>query len=703
MSEADSRTRRRGVRASRHKLTRALTAAGLKTQAALAERIADLEGLDSAPRDIVSRVFREQPVDPTTLERIARALRTDAYLLYLNSDETNDGPVTRPVAATAQEPPAAIVGPPPSVQPGVPPASAPAARTPVVLSWRSMAVLIVLCIALASLIGVGAWYLWPRGAQDEPTAGLAPLKPRFGRFKVAITQFAGDENGELAVLVRERLSGTVGVSSAALSVIAGGEDRAEVAQRFRVDALIDGEIVQVGQMIGVRAFAYVDARGRREQIWAESFPVSSLARKMPGAADNITAAVHRLFGMARDDARRSPHFPKASVQDEYLRGRWFMDQAPSELNLRRASGNFSAALRHDPNYAAAHAGLCEVILDAVWIDSEQRQLADAERSCVRAAQLAPEAPEVIRAQASFLNSSGRAEEAMHLLLRARQSEPDDMEIVLALANAEFDLYRRTGERQWADASLKHAREATQLTPTFWKPYMWQGVYESGAGTLDGAIQAFETAARLDSANEYVTTNLGTMYFCRGDFEAARDLYLKAREMAPASYAGTEFLGLVYYYLKDFAESARLRQAALDMARAGGNAEIHQIWGALADSYRHAGQSRNAIDAYVQALDIVERDFLMGNGTTGDKAARAYYYLMLSSLDPQRPRAAVLASLERDLDEAYETSTEPTALLRVTQAWLIAQNMEKARRALAKAVQRCPCYSSYPDVEVLARN
>ena len=174
-------------------------------------------------------------------------------------------------------------------------------------------------------------------------------------------------------------------------------------------------------------------------------------------------------------------------------------------------------------------------------------------------------------------------------------------------------------------------------------------------------------------------------------------------MPPASYAGTEFLGLVYYYLKDFAESARLRQTALDMARAGGNAEIHQIWGALADSYRHAGQRQEAIDAYVQALDIVERDFLMGNGTTGDKAARAYYYLMLSSLDPKRPPKAVLASLERDLNEAYEASTEPTALLRVAQAWQLQRQLTKARQALAKAVQRCPCYGSYPDVEVLARN
>ncbi|WP_129775215.1 tetratricopeptide repeat protein [Peristeroidobacter soli] len=702
MTESDPRSRRRGVRASRQKLTRALTAAGFKTQAALAERIADLEGLDAAPKDVVNRVFREQPVDPATLERLARALGTEAYLLYLTADddETEAGAAKADVGSTAPERSleAADVS--------VAPAPVTSVKTPNGWEWRSVAPLVVLCVVLASVIGGGLWYLFARGAGGESVAEetkAAPLEPRFGRFKVAITQFKDDPDGELAVLVRERLERTLGVASAALPAITGNEDRAELAKRFRVDALIDGEVVQVGQLLAVRVYAYVDARGRREQIWAESLPASSRARKLASVADHVTSAVHRLFGLPAGDARAPAHFPLAPVQDEYLRARWFMDQAPSELNLRRASGNFNAALRHDANYAAAHAGLCEVILDAVWIDSEERQLADAEKSCIRAAQLAPEAPEVVRAQAAFLNRSGRAEQAMTMLAKAREREPDDMEIVLALANVEFEMQRRTGEQQWADVSLEHAREATRITPAFWKPYMWLGVYESGIGTLDAAITALQKAYELDPSNEYVTTNLGTMYFCRGDFEAARTLYVKAREMAPASYAGTEFLGLVYYYLKDFSESARLRQTALDMARAGGSAEIHQMWGALADSYRHAGDRQKAIDAYVQALDIVERDFLMGNGTTGDKGARAYYYLTLSQLDPKRPPKAVMASLDRDLDEAYEASSEPTALLRVTQAWLLEKNMEKARRALSKAVKRCPCYGKYPDVEVLAKN
>src|SRR5690606_37139400 len=80
-------SRRRGVRAPRAKLYRALRDAGLKTQAAHAERIADQEGLESPPKDTINRVFRELPVEVQMLERVARALGVEAYSLYRSSDE----------------------------------------------------------------------------------------------------------------------------------------------------------------------------------------------------------------------------------------------------------------------------------------------------------------------------------------------------------------------------------------------------------------------------------------------------------------------------------------------------------------------------------------------------------------------------------------------------------------------------------------
>jgi tetratricopeptide (TPR) repeat protein len=690
MTDPDVRVRRRGVRASRIKLTKALTEAGLKTQAALAERIADLEGLSTAPKDIVNRVFREQPVDAATLERVARALGVAAYTLYLTGHEAPHEPEPADTAAEKATGPAPETHQTADHSSITPPPPRRAVRRWIALTATAIA---------AVTLGMGVW-LFVRSAALEAVQPQGTLEPRYGRFRVAVMEFKGDDGGALGVAVRERLEKTLGVASAGLPLITEQIDRAEIAARFRTDLVIDGEVVRVGQWIGVRAYAYVDSRGRREQIWGESFQSSAQARYLPLAADRITAAVNRLLGLPSGEGRNPPHFPLAPVQDQYLNGRLHLDAAPNELNLRRAQGSFSAALRHDPNYAEAHAGLCEVALDAVWIESEQRQLADAERSCARAIQLAPDHPETLRAQAYFLLRSGRGDEAVALYRRLVAKERDDMEAMLGFAGAQFAMYQRTGDAAWRDPALETARRAAALTSNFWKPYMWLGVYEHGAGSVDRAIDALARAAELDPGNEYVVANLGTMYFCRGDFTQARDLYLRAQEVAPAHYAGTEMLGMLYYFLGDFRESARLRQIALDLARGNSDAEIHQMWGSLADAFRQSGDSERAISAYRRAIEIIERDFLMGNATTGDKASRAYYYTVLLSLTPQPIPQAIAASLERDLKESLESTTESYALLRLAQTALIRGDTSLARAALDKAAQRCECYLRYPDLKPL---
>ncbi|MBU1308500.1 MAG: hypothetical protein KKE30_03070, partial [Gammaproteobacteria bacterium] len=64
--------RARGVQASPAKLRAAQLAAGIKSQAELAKRIQQLEGLDKAPRSLVNRVFSGEQVDLLSLERVAR-------------------------------------------------------------------------------------------------------------------------------------------------------------------------------------------------------------------------------------------------------------------------------------------------------------------------------------------------------------------------------------------------------------------------------------------------------------------------------------------------------------------------------------------------------------------------------------------------------------------------------------------------------
>jgi uncharacterized membrane protein len=86
-TQNSTRKRKRGIRASRVKLEEAMARAGYKTQASLAEAIADKENLDSAPKDIVSKVFRERLVAPSSIQRVASILEVGAYTLYKSAEE----------------------------------------------------------------------------------------------------------------------------------------------------------------------------------------------------------------------------------------------------------------------------------------------------------------------------------------------------------------------------------------------------------------------------------------------------------------------------------------------------------------------------------------------------------------------------------------------------------------------------------------
>ena len=79
----------RGIRCSRLKLDAALASSDIpkKTQIALAEAIADAEELESVPKDLVSKMFRELPVDPQTIERVAKVLGVSAASLYLEDND----------------------------------------------------------------------------------------------------------------------------------------------------------------------------------------------------------------------------------------------------------------------------------------------------------------------------------------------------------------------------------------------------------------------------------------------------------------------------------------------------------------------------------------------------------------------------------------------------------------------------------------
>ena len=472
---------------------------------------------------------------------------------------------------------------------------------------------------------------------------------------------------------------------------------AELARRLRLDLVIDGEVLEVGRLAAVRLFGF--AGGVRQQLWAESLPAIDLPGAVDDIVDRAARAIRHAAGLG--DAEAAPgHFPLAPVQDDYLRGRLHLDSPSNELNLKRAETRFEAALRQDPNYARAHAGLCQALLESHWMLEEDRMLLDASRACSQALLLAPEDPVVATAHAHFLRRTGRNDEAIDRYREILNRHPRFAAAFEGLSATQLDAYRQTGDAASLQAAIAAARTAAELDPRLWKPLFSEATMHWFAGDLDQAIAASEAARERDE-NEYVLANLGTFYICAGAFEQARDAYQRAREVAPASYGRRRVPGhglLLPRRLRRGREAARARHR-VDRRRGTGDP-------------RDVGPARRRLPASGQRRRRGGRLPPRGPHRRARPPARHRPRRQpggpgLLLHDPAHARPDAGAGRHRPGPSTRSSTTsrpcrwEATAHRRMAQIWLLRGREDRARAALARAAATCPGYRDWPDLAAIA--
>lgn len=671
MTKQGGRLRQRGVRASRLRLERALAEAGLKTQAALAERIADLEELDAAPKDLVSRVFRERAVDPQTLERVARALGVEAHTLYRNSRDT--APVQ---PATAADP------------------AAPRGRlaTP---AWLAVPVLLVFLALLFLRVLQEPAAPDPGAARvaEEPPAAMKPNT----QLSLALLPIPGDEGGALEAALRARLEGDYGLTSPAAALLLEQPDARRAAERLQVDAVLSGEVEVVGRFAALRM--YLLRGGERRLFWADAVPAGTLATR----PDTFAAAAARALDIVLERSDATPrHYPNEDALQDYLAGRAHLDQSRTELNVKRALTRFESALRRSPDYPAAHAGLCEALVQQSILAREVRLLADAEQQCFRALQLDPARPEALVAWGNVLRKTGRLEEADEAFGKVLADDPAHTDALLGLAELALARYRAEGDPAAAQAAVGHARQALEAEPGFWKAPYVLGRMLYFTDDVAGAVAAVEAAKKLDP-NEHVLSNLGTFQFCLGKHEAALENYLAAKAAAPEFYVGDLHLGVVHYFLGRYEEAARLFEQALAAAEQDGAPEDHRVWANLADARRHAGADAAAREAYARAAELAERDIAQGGDAASTRAHLAYYYTALLTLRPDGASPEDWRAVDRELVAAAAAANEAEAYTRLASAFVIRGELGRARTLYDRVTARCRGFGASPDLAELHRD
>lgn len=647
--------RQRGVRVSPVKLQHALAESGLKTQTAVAEQIADLEQLESAPRGLVNKVFRGEPVDPRSVERVANALGVDAWTLYVASDD----PVMQSHDPTLEQ-----------------------VNTPIKQTWPTRRTLRVSALFVA--LAVGWAYLWP-ATKSEQTASSSlnatnPAENRESQPAVIVLPINAPENLPIAQTLSNKLNTKWRVIPDASRDNNQTPDAQSMLRQGMVDRIIEGQVTAQGRWLGITLFLH--RPGTMQAIWQGVLPAQASIEHVEAVFDKATITITKEQALP----------PQAlEAQTKYLIGRDFLDRARIEPNIRRALTEFESALRADPDYVNAYAGLCEALIMEQIRTGDVARLMEAEVQCNKALVLDSDNLEAQRVQAYLDRKRGRIDQSMTGFTAVLQQSPNNIDALLGIADVYITQYQLGQDTDAYDNALKAVRLAFEQEPDFWKTAFSLARIEYFGGNLDAAISAAQHAVSADS-NVLSLSNLGTFQFCQGDFAAARDAYLQVKSVAPVSFVGEQQVAAVNYNLGDFHAAVDGFKIALDLHQQSGAANDHRVWGNYADALRHAGDMQAATASYAQAISLAEKAISEGDGNPQHAIAKAYYYEMLSLTDPrQTSQLATLAELE-----ALSETADPIYLMFLAIIYQHRGLHEQAEAFRALASEGCPGIAISPD-------
>jgi len=351
----------------------------------------------------------------------------------------------------------------------------------------------------------------------------------------------------------------------------------EIARELNVDAIVEGSVIRSGQR--VRVTAQLLQAPTDQHLWAETYDrdVGDILRLQGEVADAIAQQVRAQLTPTLQSQLRLAHVVNPAAYDDYLRGRlYFTNEFTKPDSLRKAQHFFEDAMRKDPNFALAYAGLADTYVFLAYAGALPRDLAyrrakdalakalelddsigeaydtlgalsanfdwdwdTADREFNRAIALAPSYSCAHEDRAIFLALIGRRAEAL-----AEIAKIDQLDYSFSSALAE----------QWTYYNLRDypsligaSQRGLLLDPKVRFQHYLLGVGYEGTGKLQDAISEYQQAIAL-SGDSQSTVALAHAYAAIGKKAEAemilRDLERKLRGTSASPYTmATIYAGL----------------------------------------------------------------------------------------------------------------------------------------------------------------
>jgi serine/threonine protein kinase/Flp pilus assembly protein TadD len=356
---------------------------------------------------------------------------------------------------------------------------------------------------------------------------------------------------------------------------------------------------------------------------------------------------------------------RASEFDSYKAGEDLLNRYDKAGNVDRAVDDMNAAIRQNPNYAPAYAGLSEAYLLRNVLSPEANWVSLARDSATKAVGLNPDLAVAHVALGNALSEAGRRKEAIAEFEHAKDLDPKSWAAVVGLADAAS----ATGNKTEAETFY---RKAMELAPDSWGPYKNYGTFLYSNQRYDEALTAWQHALRLTPDNVRLLRNEAAAYLMLSRYEDSASALQTALTIEPAAGLYTN-LGILRFFQGRFSDAVPPFEKATQLAPTNYN-----NWGNLGDAYRWApGMQAKAAAVYARAIDLIQAKLA---ATPDDPELRAN---LAGYLAKSERKSLALAQLER-----YNRLPNKTgkACFNAAIAWEVAGDRENALRSLEAAIR-----------------
>jgi tetratricopeptide (TPR) repeat protein len=275
-------------------------------------------------------------------------------------------------------------------------------------------------------------------------------------------------------------------------------------------------------------------------------------------------------------------------------------------------------------------------------------------------------------QGKIYHYTGNVTGAIQSLKKALEldSLDDDARNELALT------YENAGQLLQAESLLK---EGLNHNHASWVNYDFVGAFYYRHQQYQQAEPLFRAAMDLAPDNPVAFSNLAGMYTRQGKCKEAEPILVHAVSIA-ASASTYSNLGTVYFCLGDYSKSAAMFQKATELRPLD-----HRLWINLGDAYNSAGNRTQATQAYTKAIGLAEKALAINPLNAELLGDAALYYAKLGDR----------AKAERMLGKAPRS-----ALQNQDFKLLLAETLEKlGNRDRALAAIRELLQAGYPPNEI----